>query len=95
MEEEEDYEIDIMNGLGEESGLRHIVTYVIEKAHSDLPEMFSDWMVDKKIQIRMYTYFVAAMISEDFEWMSTSLHDQASEMQINEKFFEDLIDLFR
>jgi len=53
------------------------VAYVIEKAHSDLPEMFGDWMVDKKIQIRMYTYFVAAMISEDFEWMSTSLHDQA------------------
>jgi hypothetical protein len=35
--------------------------------------MFGDWVVDKKTQIRMYTYFVAAMISEDFEWMATTL----------------------
>lgn len=94
-EEEEDEEIDLLAGLGDESGLRQIVIYVIEKAQTEVPEMFSDWVVDKKIQIRMYTYFIASMISEDFEWVSNSLNDQAADMQINEKFFEDLIELFR
>lgn len=51
------------------------MTYVIEKAQTDVPEMFSDWVVDKKTQIRMYTYFVASMISEDFEWISNTLND--------------------
>lgn len=81
--------------LGEEQGLRQLVSVVFEKAHSDYPEMFGDWVVDKKTQIRMYTYFVAAMISEDFEWMSTSLQVAVSEMQINEKYFEDYMDLFQ
>ena len=48
---------------------------MIDKATIDLPKMFGDSLVDKKIHIRMYTYFVASMISEDFEWMSTSLQD--------------------
>ena len=67
--------MEILNGLGEESGLRQMVAFVIEKASTDFPKMFGDWVVDKKIHIRMYTYFVASMISEDFEWMSTSLQD--------------------
>ena len=72
-----------------------MITVVFEKAQADYPEMFGDWVVDKKTQIRMYTYFVAAMISEDFEWMSTSLQDTLSEMQIEVKYFEDYLDIFQ
>lgn len=57
--------------------------------------MFGDWVVDKKTQIRMYTYFVAAMICEDFEWMGTSLQDTEKDLKINQKFFKEYLELFR
>lgn len=57
--------------------------------------MFGDWVVDKKTQIRMYTYFVAAMVCEENEWMATTLQDKEAEMKINPSFFEDYVELFR
>jgi truncated hemoglobin YjbI len=89
-----DEDTDIFSAFGEESGLRKLVTVVFEKAYEQHPQMFADWVVDKKTQIRMYTYFVAAMISEDFEWMSTSLEDSEADMKIQPQHFEDLIGLF-
>jgi hypothetical protein len=34
--------LEILNGLGEESGLRQMVAFVIEKAATDFPKMFGD-----------------------------------------------------
>lgn len=68
---------------------------VINKAHQDFPDMFGEWVVDKKTQIRMYTYFIATIISDDFEWMSTSIQENGQDMLIQDKFFDDYIDLFK
>lgn len=68
---------------------------VINKAHKDFPDMFGEWVVDKKTQIRMYTYFIATIISDDFEWMSTSIQENGQEMLIQDKFFDDYLDLFK
>lgn len=57
--------------------------------------MFGDWIVDRKTQVYMYAYFVQAMISDDFEWMGTSLQEQEKDMKIDPRFFEDYIELFR
>ena len=88
-------ETDLFYLLGEDSGIRQLLTLVFDKAHSEFPEMFGEWVVEKKTQVRMYTYFLASIISDDFEWMSTSLEENVRDMQIQEKFFEDYINLFR
>jgi hypothetical protein len=35
--------------------------------------IFSGWKVDDKTKCNMYTYFIAAMIDEEFEWMATTM----------------------
>lgn len=95
LDSESEEEPDLFLSLGEDAGIRALLTVVFDKAQDEFPEMFGEWVVDKKTQIRMYTYFIASIISDDFEWMSTSLLENAQDMQIQEKYFDDYINLFR
>jgi hypothetical protein len=69
IDEEEKEAAQLMQSLGGENGLKKIVTTALCKSNA----IFSGWKVDDKTKCNMYTYFIAAMIDEEFEWMATTM----------------------
>lgn len=56
--------------------------------------MFGIWVVDKKAQVRTYTYFLRSLIDIDFENITAEMWEDAQDLQIEEQFFDNLVNLF-
>lgn len=87
-DEEEKDAIQLMQSLGGEHGLKKIVTIALSKSNA----IFASWKADDKTKCNMYTYFIAAMIDEEFEWMATTmLSNNSGQLQIQERDFDELL----